>query len=105
MFDLLRFGYHPTRNAVPRVSGGIGFHVVGLGVDDQRGSSIAENGVAVISEIHISVDDARLHFTVRVHGDVLHVAGMMAFRILESVLFVVGVEVRAGGFEIGWVGL
>ena len=40
-----------------------------------------------------------------VDGEVQHVAGVMAFGILESVLLAVGVEVRARGFEVGGIAL
>jgi hypothetical protein len=72
----LLFGYHTTGDAVTGVSGGIGFHVVCLGVHYQRPSAIAENGVAFISPIHISVDDPRFRVAIRVLSEGLHIASM-----------------------------
>ncbi len=105
MLNPLLFGYHTTGDAVTGVSGRIGFHVVRLGMDNQRRPPIAENGVAVISPVHISVDDPSLRLAVSVHGEVLHVASMMTFKILKSVLLVVGIEMRASRLEIWWIAL
>ena len=85
MLNPLLFCYHTTGDAVPGVSGGIGFHVVGLCMDKQRRSPIAENGVAVISPIHVFVHDLCLRLALCVNGDILHVAGVVAFRILKPV--------------------
>ena len=98
--EFLRFCYHATGDAVTGVSSGIGFHVVGLGMDNQCRSPIAENGVAVLFPIHISVGYLRFRLAVSAHGEVLHVAGMMAFWILKPVLLAVRIEMGAGRFEI-----
>ena len=86
----LLFCYHTTGDAVPGVSGGIGFHVVSLGVDNQCRATIAENGVAVISPIHISVDDLGFGFAISVHGEVLHIAGVVAFLASEHAAYITG---------------
>ena len=101
----LLLGYHTTGDAVTGVSGGIGFHIIRLGVYNQRRSTIAENGVAVISPVHIFVDDPRLRLAASVHGDVLHIASVMTFRTLKSVLLVVRIEMRAGRLEIWCIAL
>ena len=70
-------------------------------MDHQRGAAIAEDGMAVTwSPIHIFVDDTRLRFAISVDGEVWHIAGMMTFGILQAVLLVVRIEMRAGRFEI-----
>ena len=40
-----------------------------------------------------------------VNQEVLHVAGVMAFGIVESVLLVFGIEMRPGRFEVGSLAL
>src|SRR6266498_606730 len=97
--------YHPAGDTVTRVSGGIGFHVIGLGVNNKRGATIAENGMAVIFPSNISVDDLGRRFSGRVHSKVLHIASMMTLRIRKSVLLVVRIEVRTGRLEIWWIAL
>src|SRR6266550_2769819 len=88
---LLTF-YHTTSDAVPRVPGRIGFHVVSLGMDNQRRSAVAENRVAVGPPIHVSVHQMRFCLSVSVHREVLHVPRVVTFRILEPVLLVVRIE-------------
>ena len=106
MTAALLIRYHATGNAVTGVSGGVGLHVVSLRMDDQRRATVAEDGVAITwSPIHIFIDDPGLRLAISVHGDVLHIASMMTLRILQSVLFVVRIEVRAGRFEIWRVAL
>ena len=90
--EFLRFCYHATGDAVTGVSSGIGFHVVGLGMDNQCRSPIAENGVAVGSPIHVSVHQIRFCLSASVHREILHVARVVAFRIFEPVLLVVRIE-------------
>ena len=43
-FNPLLFCNHTTGAAITAVSSGISFHVIGVGVDNQRRSTIAENG-------------------------------------------------------------
>ena len=74
-------------------------------MNNQCRSAIAENGVAVISPIHVFVHDLCLRLALCVNGDILHVAGVVAFGILQSVLFIIGIEMRAGRLEIGWIAL
>jgi hypothetical protein len=74
-------------------------------VDDDRGASVSEERVRPLGEGHIVVFDARVCFSFHIHGEVQHVAGMVAFRVLESVFLAVGIEVRAGRLEIGSVAL
>lgn len=101
----LLFGDDAAGDAVTGVSGGIGLHVVGLGVDNKRRSAVAENGVAVSSPIHIFVDDLRLGLAIGIHSEILHIAGVMTLGILKSVLLVVRVEMGAGRLEIWGIAL
>jgi hypothetical protein len=89
-------------DAVAGVAGGIGLHVVGFGVDDDAGAAVAEQGMAIGAFVgDVFVHEAEFGLAFGVDGEVVHVAGVMAFGILQSVLFGVGIEVRAGGFEVG----
>ena len=101
----LLFCDHATSNAIARVSGGVGFHVVSFGVNHQRSSTVAENGVVVIPPIHVFVDDLRFRSAVCVHGEIWHIPGVMALGIFQSMLFVVRIEMCTGGFEVRWITL
>jgi len=97
--DLLR--YNAAGDAVTGVSGGIGLHVVSFGMDDDCGTSVGEERVRTLGEGHVFVLDGGVRFSFRIDGEVQHIAGVVAFRTLESMLFAVGIEVRAGRLEIG----
>jgi hypothetical protein len=101
--ELLR--YYAAGDAVAGVSGGIGLHVVSFGVDDDGGASIGEQRVRPLAEGYVFVLDAGVRFSLRIDGKVQHIAGVMAFRIVESMLFAVGIKVRAGRLEIGSITL
>jgi hypothetical protein len=92
--------------AVAGVAGGIGLVVVGFGVDDDCGTAVAEERVGAVAESHIIVLPAEpVGFALRIDLEILHVAGVVAFGILQSVFFTVGIEVRAGGLEVGGIAL
>jgi len=92
-------------DAVAGVAGGIGLHVVGFGVDDDRGAAVAEEGMRAVAESYVFVLQGRVGFAFHVDGEVQHVAGVVAFGIIESVLLAIGIEMRAGGFEVGRIAL
>lgn len=86
--------------AVAGVSGGIGLHIVGFGVDYDGGAAVAEERVGAVGQgyvvvLQLGVGDASI-----VDVEVFHVASVMTFGILEAVLLAIGIEVRAGGFEV-----
>ena len=60
---------------------------------------MAENGVVVIVHIHARIGDGLFRFALVIGGEVGHIAGVRALRIIEAVLFLVGIEVRAGAGE------
>ena len=91
--------------AVAGVAGGIGLHVVGFGVNDDCGAAVAEERVGAVAESYVFVIEFRGSFAFGVDGEVQHVAGVMAFGILQAVLLGVGIEMRAGGFEVGGIAL
>ena len=53
-----------------------------------------------VAEGEIAHCKPHLRVALRIDCDVSHVAGVMAFGIIESVLLAVGIEVRACGFEV-----
>ncbi len=83
-------------DAVAGVARRISFHIVGFGVDDERGASVAEQRVVVGPEVYILVLELRIGFAIRVDSEVRHVARMVAFRIFQTVLFPIRIEMRAG---------
>jgi len=103
LIDLLRD--YAAGDAVAGVSGGISFHVVSFGVNDDCGASVGEERVRAVGEGYVFVLDARGCLSFCIHGEVQHITGMMAFGIFQSVLFAIGIEVRAGRLEIGGIAL
>src|ERR1700678_4030311 len=101
-FDIL-LGNYAAGDAVAGVAGGIGLHVVGFGVDHDRSAAIAEQRVGAVGESYIFILKGGVGFAAGVHGQVEHVAGVMAFGILEAVFLALRIEMRAGGFEVGAV--
>ena len=89
----------------PELPEGSVFIVVGFGVDDDRGAAVAEERVGVVAESYVFVLQFAIGFAFGVDGEVRHVAGVVAFGILQAVLFAVGIEMRAGGFEVGGIAL
>src|SRR5580658_1851734 len=65
--------------AVAGVARGIGFVIVGFGVDDDRGAAVAEQRVGAIAEGYVVVLELQIGFAVRVDREILHVTGVMAF--------------------------
>lgn len=74
-------------------------------MNHQRRPAIAEQRMAVVAERDVLVHDLELGCALSVYGEVVHVASMVAFRILQAMLFTLRIEVRAGGFEIRRIAL
>src|SRR5580700_7770283 len=90
-FELL--GDYAAGDAIAGVAGGIGLHVIGFGVDDNRRAAVAEQRVAIGTlEGNVFVHEADLGPAFGVDRKILHVAGVVAFGIIESVFFVFGIE-------------
>lgn len=72
----------------------------GYGVDDDGGAAVAENGVIIGAERNVGRDRGDLGSAVRGNnqGKIRNVSSRMT-----AVGVVFGVEVRARGFEIGWI--
>ena len=96
VFPLLLLCYHSTGNTVTGISGRIGLHIVGVGMDNQCCSAIAKNRVAIRSPVHILVDNFGPGLALSVHSEVGQVASVVALRILKPVFLNVWIEMSAG---------
>jgi hypothetical protein len=103
LIDLLR--YYATGDAVARVAGGVGLHVIRFRMNHDCGASVGEERVRAVRESDVFVLDACVRFSFHIHREVQHVSGMVAFGILQPVLLTVGIEVWACGLEIGSIAL
>src|SRR2546430_5833658 len=56
--------------------------------------------MVVFEKVDVFVLKAELGVAFRIGGEVEHVAGVMALWIIQAMLLVVGIEMRAGGLEI-----
>src|SRR5205823_13691097 len=106
-----RFGLGGRRSddaagdAIAGVAGGVGLHVVGFLVDDYCRAAVGDDAVGrggVEGEIiYLQSGLTDVAFT---DGDVQgKIAGVVAHGILNAVLLVLGIEVSAGGLEVGWI--
>ncbi len=95
----------PAGDAIARVPGGIGLHVVGFRVNNDGGAAVAEERVGAVAEGHVFVFHGGIGFALHIDCEVQHVAGVVAFGVIEPVLFAVGIEMRPGGLEVGRIAL
>jgi hypothetical protein len=96
---------HAAGYAISGVAGRIGLVVVTFGVDDDRSAAVAEKRVSAFAESYVFVFHFQIGFAFGVYGEVVHVAGVMAFGILQAVLLGFGIEMRASRFEVGNIAL
>jgi len=96
---------HTAGDAVAGVARGVGLLVVGLGVHYDCGASVAEQGMAVAAERDVFILPLEMRFAVRAHGEVGVVTGVVTFRILQSMLLSIGIEVASRGLEVRGVAL
>jgi hypothetical protein len=99
------FRDHTAGDPVASIPCRIGLHVIRLGVNHQCRSAIAEQGVAVVAESDVLVHYPELGCALGAYVEVVHVAGMVAFGILQAMLLALGIEVRSGRLEIRRVAL
>jgi len=75
-------------------------------VDDDGGASVAEERVGAVAEGYVAIlESDSVGLALDTDGEVSHVAGVVAFGIIESVLLALRIEMRTGGFEIGRIAL
>src|ERR1019366_5851761 len=100
-------GDYGAGDAVTRVAGRIGLHVVSLGVNHQRSAAVGEQGVgfAAGSQHDRVILYRGLRGAVGLHREIGHVPGMMAAGIEHAVLLVVRIEMRTGRLEVGRIAL
>ena len=82
-------------DAVTRIACRIRFHVVCLGVNHQRRSTVAEDGMRIIAHRDARSVHGNLRRAIRRDRKIRHVARVRPFRILQSVMFAVGIEMTA----------
>ncbi len=97
----------PARDAVAGIARWISLHVVGLGVDHDGRPSIGKQRVllAARAQHHVSILHSRLRRAILLDGEIRHVPGMMALRVLKTMLLARGIEVRPSRFEVGRIAL
>lgn len=74
-------------------------------MDYDGGAAVAKERVGITAEGYICVLEFGVGFAFCVNGKVFHVAGVVAFGIIESVLLAVRIEMGASGFEIRGIAL
>src|SRR5271165_1183127 len=101
------FRNHAAGDAVAGVARGIGLHVVGLGVNHERGASVGEQRISfrAHAQYDVGILNGGLGSAVGLHGEVGHVAVVVSGGIEEAVLLLVRIEVRAGRLEVGRIAL
>src|SRR5258708_34738770 len=86
-------------DAVAGAARGVGLVVVSFGVDHNGGAAIAEQRMGAFAERHFFILELRIGLALGIDGKILHVPGVMAFGIVESVLLCLGIEIPAGGLK------
>ncbi len=97
-----RRGDDTAGDAVAGVAGGVGLHVVSLFVNDDGSAAVGDDAVrcgGVEGDV-VDVEGGLAEVAFTDDYILREVAGMMAHRVLEAVLLVVGVEVGASGLEV-----
>ena len=86
-------------DAIARVASRIGLIVVGFGVDDHR-SAIRQERVRAVLQSRVFIREPHVSFAICLDREIPHIARVMAFRIIEPVLFTLRIEMTACRFEI-----
>src|SRR5208282_4392458 len=87
-------------DAVASVSRRVRLLVVSLGVHHDGRASVAIQRMAVAAEVDVFIFPLEMRFAVRPHREVGAIAGVVAFRILQSMLLPIGIEMPARGLEV-----
>ena len=74
-------------------------------MDYYGGAAVAEERVGAVAQSYVVVLEFCIGLTIRVDDEVLHVASVVAFGILQAVLLAIGIEMRAGRLEVGGIAL
>jgi hypothetical protein len=86
---------------VTGVAGWVGLLVVRFRMDYDRRAAVAEERMAVISESDVFVLGTEFRFAIGANGEIGVIAGVVTFRILQTMLLSVGIEMRPRRLEIG----
>ena len=74
-------------------------------MDHQRGAAVAEQRMGAVTESHLFILELGIGLALSIDGKVLHIPGVVAIGIVESVLLALGIEMPAGGLEVGAIAL
>ena len=88
------FRDHGASDSIASISGWVGLLVIGFSVNDERSSSVAEEGMAVASEIYVFVFPLEVSFAVCADREVWIVPRVVAFGILQPMLLAIRIEMR-----------
>src|SRR5215469_11723578 len=92
---------HSARDPIARISAGIGFVVVRLGVDDD-GGTVGQQRARPVCQADLLVLEMHVRrCAIGPDHEVPEIAGVVALGIVEAVFLAFGIEMSARGFEIG----
>jgi len=91
---------HAAGDAVAGIARGVGLLVVGLGVHHDCRASVAEQRMAVAAERNVFILPPEMCFAIGGYGKVWTIPSMVAFRIFQTMLLVVGIEMASCGLEV-----
>ena len=74
-------------------------------MDDDRSASVAEQRMGAFAKSHFFILELGIGLALSIDGKVLHIAGVVAIGIVESVLLALGIEMPSGGLEVGAIAL
>jgi len=96
-------GDNAAGDAIACVAGGVGLHVVGLLVNHDGGPAVGDDadGRGGVKREVVSLESGLAGAVFADHDVLGEVAGVVTHRILKAVLLIFGVEVAAGGLEVG----
>jgi len=97
--DISLLGDHAASDAVARIARWVRLHVVGLGMNHERGPSVRKQGMIAGAQIHTLICQFRLRCAIGLNSKVRHVTRMRSLGIIEAMVLLVGIEVRTGRRE------
>lgn len=70
-------------------------------MNHKRGAAVGVNGIGAVGQGDVRVGNGCFRLSIGCDGEVLHIAGVRAIGILQSVVLANGIKVTASGFEVG----
>ena len=96
---------YPAGNPRSGIACWIGFHVVGIGVDNDGRALRLKKRVRPITQRDAHDDQFDLRLALGVHGEVLQITCVVPLRILPPVLLAFRIEVATGALEVWRIAL